>query len=87
MLPIEYIYSGVRLLGDCGDLLGAQPKMVANTTTVVLSLVERDAQRDYWLQHTADQLTVEAMMLDSQAAIIDQLERPEVVATAPLHVC
>ena len=39
---------------------------------------ERAAQRDYWLAHTAGQPTVEAMMLDSKAAEIDQLERPEV---------
>jgi len=38
---------------------------------------ERAAQKDYWLQHSAEP-TVEAMMLDSKAAEIDQLERPEV---------
>ena len=37
---------------------------------------ERAAQKNYWLQHT-EKPTVEAMMLDSQAAVIDQLERPE----------
>lgn len=38
---------------------------------------ERDAQKLYWLEHSS-QPTVEAMMLDSKAAEIDQLERPEV---------
>jgi hypothetical protein len=39
---------------------------------------EREAQKEYWVQHST-QPTVEAMMLDSKAAEIDQLERPEVV--------
>jgi len=69
--------------------------MVANTSTVVLDMssAERSKQQEYWFQHTADQLTVEAMMLDSQAAIIDRLERPEVrtvahwrLLTASVHV-
>lgn len=38
---------------------------------------ERDVQRGYWLEHSA-QPTVEAMMLDSKAADIDKHERPEV---------
>ncbi|WIA44324.1 hypothetical protein OEZ86_007114 [Tetradesmus obliquus] len=41
---------------------------------------ERDAQKLYWLEHSS-QPTVEAMMLDSKAAEIDQLERPEVLST------
>jgi hypothetical protein len=55
-----------------------------DTGTVVLfntGSTERAAQRDYWVQHTAGQPTVEAMMLDSKAAIIDQMERPEVCST------
>jgi hypothetical protein len=40
---------------------------------------ERQAQKTYWLQHSS-QPTVEAMMLDSKASEIDQLERPEVGA-------
>jgi hypothetical protein len=40
---------------------------------------ERHAQKTYWLQHSS-QPTVEAMMLDSKASEIDQLERPEVSA-------
>jgi phosphoethanolamine N-methyltransferase len=38
---------------------------------------ERAAQKNYWLEHSS-QPTVEAMMLDSNASEIDQLERPEV---------
>lgn len=37
----------------------------------------RAAQADYWKEHSAT-ATVEAMMLDSQAKIIDKQERPEV---------
>lgn len=39
---------------------------------------ERTAQKSYWLEHSS-QPTVEAMMLDSKASEIDQLERPEVM--------
>jgi len=38
---------------------------------------ERDIQKSYWVQHSAD-LSVEAMMLDSKAAHLDKEERPEV---------
>ena len=38
---------------------------------------EREAQRQYWKEHSGE-ATVEAMMLDSQAADIDKMERPEV---------
>jgi len=38
---------------------------------------EREAQKAYWKEHSTE-ATVEAMMLDSQAADIDKLERPEV---------
>lgn len=38
---------------------------------------ERDAQKSYWEQHSKVP-TVEAMMLDSKAAEIDRMERPEV---------
>lgn len=37
----------------------------------------RAAQASYWKEHSAT-ATVEAMMLDSQAKIIDKQERPEV---------
>lgn len=40
---------------------------------------EREAQKAYWLEHSTE-ATVEAMMLDSKAADIDKLERPEVTA-------
>lgn len=39
---------------------------------------ERAAQADYWKEHSAT-ATVEAMMLDSQANLIDKQERPEVL--------
>jgi hypothetical protein len=38
---------------------------------------ERAAQKQYWLEHSTTP-TVEAMMLDSKAAEIDLMERPEV---------
>jgi hypothetical protein len=38
---------------------------------------EREAQKAYWKEHS-ENATVEAMMLDSKAADIDKLERPEV---------
>lgn len=38
---------------------------------------EREVQKAYWTEHSSTP-TVEAMMLDSKAAEIDQLERPEV---------
>lgn len=37
----------------------------------------RNTQKDYWKEHSKE-ATVEAMMLDSKAAEIDKLERPEV---------
>ena len=37
---------------------------------------EREAQKAYWKEHSGE-ATVEAMMLDSKAADIDKLERPE----------
>jgi hypothetical protein len=42
-----------------------------------VSSSHRAAQADYWKEHSAT-ATVEAMMLDSQAKIIDKQERPEV---------
>ena len=38
---------------------------------------ERESQKAYWKEHSGE-ATVEAMMLDSKAADIDKLERPEV---------
>ena len=38
---------------------------------------EREVQKAYWKEHSA-QATVESMMLDSKAADIDKMERPEV---------
>lgn len=39
---------------------------------------ERDKQKRYWESHTPSCPSVEAMMLDSKAATIDKMERPEV---------
>lgn len=46
---------------------------------------ERETQKAYWKEHSGE-ATVEAMMLDSHAAEIDKLERPEArrVAAGPL---
>ena len=41
---------------------------------------DRNTQKDYWREHSKE-ATVEAMMLDSKAAEIDKLERPEVIFT------
>ena len=41
---------------------------------------EREVQKSYWIEHSQD-LTVEAMMLDSRAADLDKEERPEVRET------
>lgn len=47
---------------------------------------EREAQKQYWMEHST-QPTVEAMMLDSKAAEIDKMERPEVRPIGGLHCC
>lgn len=44
---------------------------------VVEPAQDRAAQKSYWADHSAT-ASVEAMMLDSQAAVIDKEERPEV---------
>ncbi|KAI4347261.1 hypothetical protein L6164_008085 [Bauhinia variegata] len=43
---------------------------------------ERQMQKIYWIEHSAD-LSVEAMMLDSKAADLDKEERPEVLSLLP----
>ncbi|KAM7267532.1 hypothetical protein ACFE04_009698 [Oxalis oulophora] len=43
---------------------------------------ERQVQKNYWMEHSKD-LTVEAMMLDSNAADLDKEERPEVLSMLP----
>lgn len=45
---------------------------------------ERAAQKEYWKEHSGE-ATVEAMMLDSMAADIDKLERPEVRSVVLWH--
>ena len=39
---------------------------------------ERLVQKSYWESHTLGAATVESMMLDSKASVIDLEERPEV---------
>ncbi|GAU16290.1 hypothetical protein TSUD_299220 [Trifolium subterraneum] len=43
---------------------------------------ERQVQRSYWKEHCAD-LSVESMMLDSNASNLDKEERPEVLSLLP----
>lgn len=45
---------------------------------------ERQVQKKYWMEHSAD-LTVEAMMLDSKASDLDKEERPEVLSLLPTY--
>lgn len=47
---------------------------------------EREAQKSYWAEHSSN-ATVESMMLDSQAADIDKLERPEVCRGSRCRDC
>lgn len=56
---------------------GAMVNMANGASATVSSTSERTAQSDYWKEHSSSP-TVEAMMLDSQAKIIDKQERPEV---------
>ncbi|XP_076949787.1 phosphoethanolamine N-methyltransferase 1-like [Bidens hawaiensis] len=49
---------------------------------VVVNGEEREVQKNYWIEHTAE-LTVEAMMLDSMASDLDKQERPEVLSLLP----
>jgi len=44
---------------------------------------ERQSQMEYWKHHVALEATVETMMLDSQAAVIDEMERPEILGLFP----
>nr|ABG57185.1 phosphoethanolamine N-methyltransferase [Salicornia europaea] len=43
---------------------------------------ERNVFKKYWVEHTTD-LTVESMMLDSQASDLDKEERPEILSLLP----
>ncbi|KAG6549033.1 hypothetical protein Mapa_009476 [Marchantia paleacea] len=43
---------------------------------------ERSLQNNYWKEHTVE-LSIEAMMLDSQAEKLDKEERPEILASIP----
>ncbi|XP_074583787.1 phosphoethanolamine N-methyltransferase 2-like isoform X1 [Curcuma longa] len=46
--------------------------------------MEREVQKSYWMEHSED-LTVEAMMLDSHASELDKEERPEVLSLLPSY--
>jgi hypothetical protein len=46
---------------------------------------ERRVQLAYWQHHVGIAATVDTMMLDSQAAAIDQLERPEILSACVLN--
>ena len=48
-------------------------------STTHVPVEERHLQKSYWTENSLE-ATVEAMMLDSQAAAIDKEERPEVSA-------
>eukprot|EP00299_Pterocystis_sp_00344_P016732 c8396_g1_i1.p1 GENE.c8396_g1_i1~~c8396_g1_i1.p1 ORF type:complete len:507 (-),score=114.77 c8396_g1_i1:23-1543(-) len=55
---------------------------VADQTITTSNEEVRDAMRKYWEQHSVKN-TVEEMMLDDSAEIIDRLERPEILALLP----
>lgn len=46
----------------------------------VVDADERRAQLEYWQHHVGIDASVETMMLDSQAATIDEMERPEILS-------
>ncbi|KAK7291349.1 hypothetical protein RIF29_06418 [Crotalaria pallida] len=52
--------------------------------SVAMSQDERHVQRTYWTEHSAD-LSVECMMLDSNASDLDKEERPEVLSLLPAY--
>jgi hypothetical protein len=56
--------------------------MAAIPVTIVDDVIdesERRAQLEYWQHHVGIDASVETMMLDSNAAAIDELERPEIL--------
>lgn len=55
--------------------------VIPDTLQLAKASEERHAQRLYWKEHSSE-ATVEAMMLDSQASVIDKQERPEVRASS-----
>jgi hypothetical protein len=60
-----------------GDAPHAQTRQVMEVPAVVEE--ERHSQFEYWKHHVAIEATVETMMLDSNAAVIDAHERPEIL--------
>ena len=67
LAPYRALYTRLRAMGS---LANAQ-------INVIEPAEERAAQKSYWADHSVT-ASVEAMMLDSQAAVIDKEERPEV---------
>ncbi|OAY46530.1 phosphomethylethanolamine N-methyltransferase isoform X1 [Manihot esculenta] len=55
-----------------------------NEASSFYKVEEREVQKNYWIEHSAD-LTVEAMMLDSKASDLDKEERPEVLSLLPSY--
>jgi phosphoethanolamine N-methyltransferase len=53
------------------------PDVPAAAMAATMTKSEREAQKQYWAEHSTEP-TVEAMMLDSSASEIDRLDRPEV---------
>eukprot|EP00244_Chara_vulgaris_P000034 TRINITY_DN1003_c0_g1_i4.p1 TRINITY_DN1003_c0_g1~~TRINITY_DN1003_c0_g1_i4.p1 ORF type:complete len:530 (-),score=125.00 TRINITY_DN1003_c0_g1_i4:1398-2912(-) len=54
----------------------------ANTIAPMTLKGERGLQASYWKEHT-ESLSIEAMMLDSQASRLDKEERPEILGMLP----
>lgn len=59
-------------------MVSAVQELVDASSTAAQS--ERKVQLQYWKEHSSEP-TMEAMMLDSKASEIDQMERPEVLST------
>ncbi|XP_052180415.1 phosphomethylethanolamine N-methyltransferase-like [Diospyros lotus] len=57
-------------------------RYLSNRSTMAAKGQEREVQKSYWVEHSAE-LTIESMMLDSNAADLDKEERPEVLCMLP----
>ncbi|XP_004512745.1 phosphoethanolamine N-methyltransferase-like isoform X2 [Cicer arietinum] len=57
---------------------------MANLEAMTQEEDEREVQRNYWREHCAN-LSVESMMLDSNASHLDKEERPEVLSLLPAY--
>ncbi|WVZ15798.1 hypothetical protein V8G54_013364 [Vigna mungo] len=58
--------------------------MVQGKCAGVGGMDERCVQKNYWMEHTTE-LSVESMMLDSNASHLDKEERPEVLSLLPAY--